>query len=1734
MNDQLEDLDPPDGTEGRAAVSGGADAHEPAPGVPPFATGGGGVTFERRVAVSYLALMLTGETAPGLGGRRITSVNFQQAPKSSVDDLVLETEGTGRHLELAIGVRHKPDIVKSDEDTKKLIATFVTGLDKIDTEDREHRLALAVAGRQDHCEELAKLADLAHDQKDAEGFFELVKTPKKFKKAVSSRLTHTTALVTSALAGPNNSHVEDTTARLVTWNLLRRLEVLMLDIEAPYEQVWADITNRLTAVARGRDLDGGEKLRDRLVALAADWSPNAATVDLNLLRRDVHGLLDGPATRHAAGWDRLHQVHQDALAAVSTQLGQDEPDGTLRLDRGDKAEALMAAVRSSEALVVHGNSGTGKSALTLQTATAAAAGKPDQVEVLCLNLRQLPEAPLSLTADLGDSVEQHLRELSAPVRLLVLDAADAVAEGRRDLFIHLVTGARASGVRVAAVVSSEHRTLVGDLLQEHRGHPAVEWQLGLLDDEELDAVTAAFPQLGRIAAEPRSRPLLRRLVVVDLLVRAAVNDAVLMSDWDAMQAVWAGLFRRREVSDCGSPEAREQVLLGLAAWELAGRKPVTARPSLDPQGVDGLRRDGVLLPANANPWEPSPRFSHDEIRRYALARFLLSTGDPAGALKELSAPRWALSAALLATQGLLSERTPAGQPPPGLYARTQRAFDELAASGAGPRWADIPTEALHALGLSHDLLHDAWDHLNEHGGSGIDRLLRILDQRHSDSPLLTDSTTAEPVVRLLLSHPTPWKSRPAALALLLRWSRSLVLHNVPAGHGLRISLRERLLAFCAAADQRAASAERAAAAERARRTADEIRQDEEYERALRDFEPPGHRGKDRPHVPSEIIRKEIVELLALLGPDLTADGESLLRRVASAEPWSLVPALDRPGTARALAAYDPALLADLTLSYYLDDENYHRRSNHDGIREHDLYGPITPSAAWYRGPFNDLLRTAPVRAVAVINQLLNHAARNRAILIARLGNPFGPAPSVPSEPVHVVLEITGQAVTYVGDADVWSWYRGTTTGPYPCMSALQALERICDQLIDVGLPLDRIMGMLLDGCENLATPALVVSMLTRHLEQAGTLLDPFLTEPMIWDLEINRVVLESSGLAADSDGLKAAERRLWSFAEVAAHLAAQASPSRADELRAVGTALAAKATAIKNDRQDATLGAAGPTSPESPGNGQSPELDESRPAVAQGWAALLDHDNYVQYDSGGGPQSYFLPPAELRNLMEEQTEIERGLETIRISERYFIRARSKPTEFELAGADELIADLDSVRALLDNPPTLTAVPPGEAAAHVCQAVLEAVTLRSVKLPPERVMFAATMTLDIALKARSLTQRQDPVTCMGQLFDRSAARALPLLLLPEAAIRAAFDHDQLKAAGMSLARAGANETRLYLARRCDPIWASPCSGTSDCPHRIALAWIIESMRDCVYGSFDQQARRQPNTELAEPVASALAVVDPADLDIGRLDAAIRGCGAAAVSGSCVQDESRSLLDSLLTAQRQALAARKNADDRSTHSLVAARTLWGLAAAGEPGNLREYLDAYGSHTRMLISMLFALAAAAPETVDSARAAQQLWPEIIYQGLAFQSRNPSPFGGGFFGDEALAALMPNPIRHQTMLHSEAPSPPFDWIDPLAWREPIEEWLVAAKGRHRCIETLIATLSVMPVADQATTGVRWLSILCLDDTERVVGRTDRLATWLIDVKPHIESDGEIDQWQRLVDALVVAGDRQLAPHST
>ena len=406
-------------TRGEASVTNAREVSSP------YSTGGGGVTFERKVAVRYLAHLLVGNGAVEFGdGRRAVSVAFQQAPEHSVDDLVVcaaRADELEPSLVLAIGVRRSPNLVQSDESTRKLIRTYVHEIISAPVDGPEHRVALVVAGSQDHAGQLALLADLASKQKDMPSFFKLARTQGKFQAAVGERLTQLEALVRLALtdlgvAKPSKQIVEQR-----TWELLSRLVVLMLRLETPDEADWAAVTNSLIPVARGTDLYGASRLRDRLVALAEEYPPKAASVDLSLLRRDAHQVLDTTTHRYRKGWAALTHLHERAVASVRDEISSSDGTRAIHLDRSDAAAELLALASSAHtAIIAHGESGVGKSALVIREVAGPMNSDPDTAQAVCINLRHLPETTVAFEVALGTPLATLLSELSAPQRLLAL------------------------------------------------------------------------------------------------------------------------------------------------------------------------------------------------------------------------------------------------------------------------------------------------------------------------------------------------------------------------------------------------------------------------------------------------------------------------------------------------------------------------------------------------------------------------------------------------------------------------------------------------------------------------------------------------------------------------------------------------------------------------------------------------------------------------------------------------------------------------------------------------------------------------------------------------------------------------------------------------------------------------------------------------------------------------------------------------------------------------------------------------------------------------------------------------------------------------------------------------------------------------------------------------------------------------------------------------------------------
>ncbi len=953
----------------------------------PYATGGGGVTFERKVAVQYLARLLTGDGASELGdGRRVVSVAFQQAPEHPVDDLVVSAARPDEQEPsrvLAVAVRRAPEFVASDESTRKLVRAFVDAVLKVPADGPEHRRCLVVAGSQPHAKQLAELAALAATQMDTRGFFDLIRTSGKFDAGVRGRLDQIEKLVQRALH--DLGRVDSDTADAVqvqqhAWRLLAGLSVSMPRLEAPDETDWAEVVNKLIPVAGDSDLPAASRLRDRLVTLAAEYSPKSARVDLTVLRRDAHDALDPTARRHQQGWQTLDHLHRSAVANVRDEIKEIDGDRRVRLDRSAAAAALTETVAGAAAVVVGGESGVGKSALALGL-SGADAGDADRIQALCINLRHVHKLTVEFERTLGCPLSTLLCELSAPQRMLVIDGADAVAEGSADALRYLVDAAHASDVKVVAVASVDNKHVVRDTIADRLGTDVKEYAVAPLTDAEIAQIVATFGELAQLGANPRSRELLRRLVVVDLLVRGGVRG-VPLSDADAMNEVWSGLVRRPGMPDRGSSYARESVLLRLATLALDDvddMERLDAVQALDSEALAGLRQDGLLREPVDDAFGIGPEFGHEEVRRYAVARLLLAGRNPASRITRADAPRWSLAAARLACQALLAEPDGSANPLRGRFATLQASFDAIVAAGHGTRWGDVPGEAMLKLGNPNPVLRDAWPVLQADDAAGLRRLARLVEQRLCTDGIV-DIVAVEPVIALLLEDSVPWRRGEHVQRLLRDWLRAHVMAETPDGHPLRVQLRQRLVDACSAAERRVAEERKAAVAARAARTpedlAEERRREERHQHLMSEIGSGGRRRRQRPEIAPDITDKVVIELLALLGSDIGEDGEAILRRVARDAPQWLAPAVEELLTGRALGANRRGLLAALTEAYYLDDEADGSGVFDDGIRGHHArHLGFAALAAWHFGPFMPLFQTDFRNGAAVLNRLLNHAAR---------------------------------------------------------------------------------------------------------------------------------------------------------------------------------------------------------------------------------------------------------------------------------------------------------------------------------------------------------------------------------------------------------------------------------------------------------------------------------------------------------------------------------------------------------------------------------------------------------------------------------------------------------------------------------------------------------------------------------------------------------------------------------------
>ncbi|HUO39976.1 MAG TPA: hypothetical protein VMU34_20005 [Mycobacterium sp.] len=556
------------------------------------------------------------------------------------------------------------------------------------------------------------------------------------------------------------------------------------------------------------------------------------------------------------------------------------------------------------------------------------------------------------------------------------------------------------------------------------------------------------------------------------------------------------------------------------------------------------------------------------------------------------------------------------------------------------------------------------------------------------------------------------------------------------------------------------------------------------------------------------------------------------------------------------------------------------------------------------------------------------------------------------------------------------------------------------------------------------------------------------------------------------------------------------------------------------------------------GDASSPAAREHLAAVRT-WAASLDRSAYeLRHEGDQILIQQTVDPEVEQVLGETNADLRRSSEATRLIVRHS-HVRNNGGRAPDITDEALSADLATARELLENPPQsgLGGSPDGPVA--VAASAVELHLTDRVTVPREDLLWSASVLLHAAKGVAEHPEAAFDDSLYSQGFDRSAARALPFLLLPAAVdlrrdlgVEGPADIDDLISLCAAISSRAANEVRLAYARGLDAVWATPCDIDhlyGRCHHVIGLDLVTESFLDSVFGPWDFEAQRRPIVRLDPPHATSLDAVKGEDIYVRGLTAAIRATGSAAASTACCKDTARRALESLLAAHQRGMLALEHGYHHShSDALVAARAALWQAIDGRDDVVLVYVDRYIDDSRLLAEGLQAIAAAGDERPDFGEQARRLWPTIMDRVLDAAEKHPRVFTDRTWGDYVEADLIPNQSADWHYLTIEMTGPPHRWRDVLSWSPQVERWLEAITGTRMSIDHLVVAVSELDVADQVNSGLRWI--------ERIVERSGNCATtftlpeWLRERRADLVTDDQIARWQRVVDLLVIAGDTRVA----
>ena len=606
---------------------------------PPKATGGGGFVFEDKVVAWFIAHFLAVEAPLGVRLGQLARLDFQTSAEGWLLDDCLVT------LSHPAGPRRCAFSIKSNAQfgPRSAPRDFVADIWK----QRLHEGSTCFDDTTDYLG-IATARHAGTVGADASFVLHAARTgdpkllPGRFANpdwASASRHALFQSFHCPADLAGQHGVVEEDTASLLA--LVRFIE---FDFD---DSVSKDKTNCIQRCRRAlwsKSPEEAENLWNALVSMAADRRPVAGHLTRLDVLDELRGrfrLVDFPD--HDQDWRRLESLSKSAWRCVRDGIG-----GEVRIERDEPGRSIRAAMEGSPGVVMVGRSGVGKSAVARALAESRRADGGRSIWFDAASFERLDFAEFEHDLKIQHGLSELFTEESGAQPLVVLDGLGRLHDPRSLRIVAALLQALdldRGGCPWRVLVtcqSAEWDRFRGALAREGRSletWPVVECEA--IAVEALAPVWDRFPRLRRLQFEPRVRPLLSNLKILDLVAsRHATRVDADASGWVGESGVGRWFWEAVVVSGGDAlPRARfAQLLAEKQAEKLRVALPVGDFEVADLAPVDGLVRDRVCRRSG----DGRIAFEHDLLGDWARTRVLMSrTGELETFLQgRLDSPLW--------------------------------------------------------------------------------------------------------------------------------------------------------------------------------------------------------------------------------------------------------------------------------------------------------------------------------------------------------------------------------------------------------------------------------------------------------------------------------------------------------------------------------------------------------------------------------------------------------------------------------------------------------------------------------------------------------------------------------------------------------------------------------------------------------------------------------------------------------------------------------------------------------------------------------------------------------------------------------------------------------------------------------------------------------------------------------------------------------------------------------------